>query len=493
MADHVVDVLVVGAGISGIGAAYRLQTECPDHSYAVLEAREVIGGTWDLFRYPGVRSDSDVYTFCYPFRPWDGEQTLADGESIRRYLEQVAAENGIDRQIHFGRRVRHAAWSSAAGRWTVTVEHGDETETWTCRFLYACSGYYDYTGGYTPDFPGLADFEGEVVHPQAWPEDLDTAARRVVVIGSGATAMTLVPALAREGARVTMLQRTPTWVVSLRQDDPFTTRLKRRLPPKLAHRLIRARHLAFTQGFYQLTRHRPDLARDYLSKPVVRRMGAAYAAEHFTPTYDPWDQRLCVIPDSDLLKAVKRGEAEVVTDRIERFVPEGLRLASGRVLAADVVVTATGLVLKLLSGFDLEVDGVPVALPERAVYRGLMLDGVPNFALAIGYVNASWTLRADLSSRYVCRYLRYLDRHAWGSGRPVRPPGLEERPVMPLSSGYVQRGLADLPVQGTTDPWTVPQNYVLDTLRMRGGRIGRDMRFEPAHSPVPADPAAASA
>ncbi|WP_375424477.1 flavin-containing monooxygenase [uncultured Friedmanniella sp.] len=476
---HDVDVLVVGAGVSGIGAAYRLQTECPDHSYAVLEGRDAVGGTWDLFRYPGVRSDSDVYTFCYPFRPWDGEQTLADGESIRRYLEQVAAENGIDRQIRFGTRVRHAAWSSATGRWTVTAERGGLVETWSCRFLYACSGYYDYTGGYTPHFPGAADFTGEVVHPQSWPEGLTTRGRRVVVIGSGATAMTLVPALARDGAHVTMLQRTPTWVVSQRQNDPLTQRIKRRLPPKLAHRLIRARHLAITQGFYQLTRRRPDLARSYLSKPVVGRMGAAYAAEHFTPSYDPWDQRLCVIPDSDLLKAVVRGEVEVVTDRIDRLVPDGIRLASGRVLAADLIVTATGLVMKLLSGFDLEVDGVPVVLPERAVYRGLMLDGVPNFAVAIGYVNASWTLRADLSSRYVCRYLRYLDRHALAFGHPVRPPGLEEKPVMPLSSGYVQRA-ANLPVQGSTDPWTVPQNYLLDTLRMRRARIGADMAFEVA-------------
>lgn len=484
MADHVVDVLVIGAGVSGIGAAYRLQTECPDHSYAVLEAREVIGGTWDLFRYPGVRSDSDVFTFCYPFRPWDGEQTLADGESIRRYLEQVAAENGIDQRIQFGTRVRHASWSSSTARWTVTVERAAAVETWSCRFLYACSGYYDYTGGYTPDFPGAADFGGRVVHPQAWPQDLVTAGRRVVVIGSGATAMTIVPALAREGAQVTMLQRTPTWVISQRQHDPLTQKLKRRLPPKLAHRLIRARHLVISQGFYQLTRRRPDLARQFLSKPVVRRMGAEYAAEHFTPEYDPWDQRLCVIPDSDLLKAVVRGEAEVVTDRIDRFVPEGVRLASGRVLGADVIVTATGLAMKLLSGFALDVDGVPVVLPERAVYRGLMLDGVPNFALAIGYVNASWTLRADLSNRYVCRYLRYLDRHGWAFGHPVRPPGLQERPVMPLRSGYVQRARSNLPVQGSTDPWTVPQNYLLDTLRMRRARVGQDMRFEAEPSTI---------
>ncbi|GAA1429343.1 NAD(P)/FAD-dependent oxidoreductase [Microlunatus lacustris] len=489
--DHTVDVLVIGAGLSGIGAAYRLQTECPDRTYAVLEARERVGGTWDLFRYPGVRSDSDVFTFSYLFRPWAGEQTLADGEGIRRYIEDVAAENGIDRRIRFGTRVVHASWSSETERWTVTAERAGRGETWSCRFVYACSGYYDYTGGYTPDFPGLADYRGQVVHPQFWPDDLTVAGRRVVVVGSGATAVTLVPALVREGAHPVMLQRTPTWLVSSRQDDPVTRRLKRRLPPKLAHRAVRARSLALTQTFYQLTRHRPDLARRLLSKPIIVRMGPEYAAEHFTPSYDPWDQRLCVIPDGDLLKVLQRGEAEVVTDRVDCFVPEGIRLASGRVLEADVVVTATGLQMKLLSGFSLAVDGVPVVLPERAVYRGLMLDGVPNFALAIGYVNASWSLRADLSSRYVCRFLNHLRRHRRTFGYPVRPADLEEQPVMPLRSGYVQRALADLPVQGSSDPWTVPQNYLLDLVRMRRARVTEGMRFDVA--PVPAGAATTDA
>ncbi len=484
-ANHTVDVLVVGAGLSGVGAAYRLQTECPDRSYAVLEARDRVGGTWDLFRYPGVRSDSDIFTFSYLFRPWAGEQTLADGEGIRTYIADVAAENGIDRRIRFGTRVEHASWSSATTRWTVTARQGDRSQTWSCRFLYACSGYYDYTGGHAPDFPGLDDFPGSVVHPQFWPEDLDVAGRRVVVIGSGATAVTLVPALARRGAHPVMLQRSPSWFVSLRQDDPVTRTVKRALPPTLAQRVIRVRSLAAGQLFYQLTRRRPDLARRYLSKPVVSRLGADVAAEHFTPTYDPWDQRLCVLPDGDLLQVLQRGEAEVVTDRIERFVPEGIRLASGRVLGADVVVTATGLEMKLLSGFSLEVDGTPVVLPERAVYRGLMLDGVPNFALAIGYVNASWSLRADVSSRYVCRYLNHLRRRRRAFGYPVRPAGLEERPVIPLRSGYVQRALATLPVQGTRDPWTVRQNYVLDSLRMRLGRVTKGLAFDVAPGAPP--------
>ncbi len=495
LVDHTVDVLVIGAGLSGVGAAYRLQTECPDRTYAVLEARDGVGGTWDLFRYPGVRSDSDIFTFCYPFRPWEGEQTLADGESIRRYIATVAAENGIDRRIRFGTKVLRAAWSSATARWTVTAERTADgrSETWSCAFLYACSGYYDYTQGYLPNFPGLADFRGQLVHPQFWPENLSTAGRRVVVIGSGATAVTLVPALAGTVGQLTMLQRSPSWFVSQRQQDPLTSALRRRLPAGLAYRLLRTKNLVLSQGFYQLTRRRPDLARAYLRKPVVRRLGAEYVAEHFTPSYDPWDQRLCVIPDSDLLEAVRRDDVELVTDRIERFVPEGIRLASGRVLEAEVVVAATGLRMKLLSGFSLTVDGQPVHLPERMIYRGLMLDGVPNFALAVGYANASWSLRSDLSSRYVCRFLQHLSRHRLASGHPVRPAGLEERPVMPLRSGYVQRARASLPVQGSHGPWTVPQNYLLDSIRMRRGRVTTDMAFSPAPVPAGRVPAGAAA
>ena len=484
--DHVVDVLIVGAGISGVGAAYRLQELCPDRSYAVLEARDGMGGTWDLFRYPGVRSDSDIFTFSYLFKPWEGEQSLADGEGIRAYIEQVAHENGIDERIRFGTKVVEASWSSTEGRWTVRTEPtgagaaGRAAETWSCAFLYACAGYYDYESGYTPTFPGQEDFAGEVVHPQFWPEDLDHSGRRVVVIGSGATAVTLVPSMAGTAEHVTMLQRSPTWVAALPRHDRSAERLRRRLPARVVHRLIRARNLAFTQGFYQLSRRRPALAREYLRKRVVARVGEEYAAAHFTPRYDPWDQRLCVVPDGDLLQAIQRGDASVVTDQVERFVPEGIRLASGQVLEADLVVTATGLRMRLLSGIALEVDGEPVPLEQRAVYRGLMLDGVPNFALAIGYVNASWTLRADISSRYVCRFLNHLARHDLAYGYPVRPPDLEERPVLPLTSGYVQRALAVLPVQGAAEPWHVPQNYVKDRWRMRRADLSRDMHFERA-------------
>jgi monooxygenase len=486
--DHVVDVLVIGAGLSGVGAAYRLQQECPDHTYAVLEARDRVGGTWDLFRYPGVRSDSDIYTFSYLFRPWDGDESLADGELIRRYIEQVAAENGIDRRIRLGTTVVSASWSSDDGRWTVRTvptgagAAGRRPETWSCSFLYACAGYYDYSRGYSPAFPGQEDFAGQIVHPQFWPDDLDLSGRRVVVIGSGATAVTLVPAMAGAAEHVTMLQRSPSWITSLPRHDRVANRLRRRLPAPLAHRVIRARNLALSMGFYAYTRWRPTAAGELLRRRVVHRLGEEYTAEHFTPRYNPWDQRLCAIPDGDLLKAIQRGAASVVTDQIDRFVPQGIRLSSGRVLEADLVITATGLQLQLLGGIPLDVDGRPLQLHDHALYRGLMLDGVPNFALAIGYVNASWMLRADLSSRYVCRFLNYLRKHRLAYGYPVRPAGLTERPVLPLTSGYVQRALDRLPVQGSRDPWTVRQNYLLDRLRMRIARPAQDMRFVPSAS-----------
>lgn len=503
--DHVVDVLIVGAGISGVGAAYRLQELCPDRSYAVLEARDAMGGTWDLFRYPGVRSDSDIFTFSYLFKPWEGEQSLADGEGIRDYIEQVAHENGIDERIHFGTKVVEASWSSAEGRWTVRTEPtgdhaaGRRAETWSCAFLYACAGYYDYSRGYSPEFPGQEDFAGQLVHPQFWPEDLEHAGRRVVVIGSGATAVTLVPAMAGTAEHVTMLQRSPTWITSLPRRDRVADRWRRRLPDQLAHRLIRAKNLLLSQAFYQFTRRAPGAARAFLRRRLVQRVGEEYTTAHFTPRYDPWDQRLCVVPSGDLFKAIQRGDASVVTDRIDRFVPEGIRLASGEVLEADLVVSATGLRMQLLSGMAVSVDGEPVRLDERTLYRGLMLSGVPNFALAIGYVNASWPLRADLSSRYVCRFLNHLRHHDLAFGYPDRPADLVEQPVMPLSSGYVQRALASLPVQGTTEPWFVRQNYFLDSLAMRRADLTRDMQFtsradlaDDAPSPVRSGAAVAS-
>jgi monooxygenase len=474
MADHF-DVLIIGAGLSGIGAAWRLQQGRPQDSYAILEARPAIGGTWDLFRYPGVRSDSDMFTLSYPFRPWRGPATMASGAGIRRYLQETADEAGITAHIRFGTRVTAAAWSSVTARWSVTTTEG---ETLTCAFLYACAGYYDYEGGYQPDFPGVEDFAGRLVHPQSWPEDLDYTGKRVVVVGSGATAVTLVPAMAETAAHVTMLQRSPTYILVLPERDAVADVLRRRLPAGVAHKLIRGKNVLIAQAFYQLSRRRPERVKKLLRSATVRFLGdPGYVDEHFTPSYQPWDQRLCAIPAGDLFQTIRAGRASVVTDRIERFVPDGILLASGQVLPADVAVSATGLRLQVIGGVRLTVDGEPVEPGKAMAYRGVMLSGVPNFGYCIGYTNASWTLRADLSNRYVVRLLSYLDKHGHASATPAAPPGGERRPLLDLTSGYVQRALDLFPAQGAADPWTVRQNYLLDVLRSPRADLRRDMTF----------------
>ena len=477
--EHV-DVLIVGAGLSGIGAAYRLQEQCPSKSYAVLEARAAIGGTWDLFRYPGVRSDSDVFTLSYPFRPWRGPTSLADGASIRDYIATAAAEAGIEPHIRYRTRAVDASWSSARARWSVRTLVGEDAtpRTVTCSFLYVCAGYYDYDHGHQPDFAGTQDFRGRLVHPQRWPEDLDHTGQRVVVIGSGATAVTLVPALAERAAQVTMLQRTPSYLTALPAVDTLADRLRRHLPAGVAHTVIRAKNVAVTQAFYQLCRRRPQLARRLLRQGLLRHLDdPAYLDEHFSPPYDPWDQRLCVTPEGDFLRAVAEGRAEVVTDTIDTFVGSGIRLTSGRTLEADVVVSATGLSLLPIGGLALTVDGEPVTLGERFAYRGMMLSGVPNLAFCVGYTNASWTLRADLVSQYVCRLVTHLDRHGLAYGAPTAPPAGTARPLLDLTSGYVQRAIDRFPKQGGRDPWRVRQSYVLDRLAMPRADLGRDMTF----------------
>jgi monooxygenase len=478
MAEHF-DVLIIGAGLSGIGAAWRLQQERPGSSYAILEARAAIGGTWDLFRYPGVRSDSDMFTLSYPFRPWQGDRSLACGDSIREYIQDTADEGGITPHIRFGSRVVAADWSS--DRWTVRLAGG---ETLTCTFLYACAGYYDYAKGHQPDFAGLDDFTGQFVHPQSWPADLDHTGKRVVVIGSGATAVTLVPAMAGTAAHVTMLQRSPTYMTVLPGRDVVADLLRRRLPARVAHRLARTKNIVLSQAFYQLARRRPERVKAILRGFAVRELAdAAYVDEHFTPTYNPWDQRLCVIPDGDLFTAIKAGTASVVTDHIDRFVPAGIRLRSGRTLEADIVVSATGLSLLPIGGVTLTVDGREVEPGRSVAYRGVMLSGVPNFAYCIGYTNASWTLRADLSHRYVCRLLAYLDKNGYVSAVPEETPG-NRRPLLDLSSGYVQRALDRFPQQGDKDPWTVRQNYLLDVLTTPRADVRRDMTFTRSAAPV---------
>jgi cation diffusion facilitator CzcD-associated flavoprotein CzcO len=487
--DHV-DVVVVGAGLSGIGAAHRLRTECPDRSLLVLESREVMGGTWDLFRYPGVRSDSDMFTLGYQFKPWQAEKAIADGPTILSYIHETAAEFGIEEHIRYRTRVVGADWSSEHARWTLRLDTAAGPRTLTCGFLYSCAGYYDYDEAYTPEFPGIDSFAGRVVHPQFWPEDLAYDGQRVVIIGSGATAVTLVPAMAPGAAHVTMLQRSPTWIAPIPERDKVADRLRDALPPRLAHRLIRTKNIAFAIGVYQFCQRFPDRARKLLLGLNEKTLGdPAMVAEHFTPSYDPWDQRLCAVPDADLFRSIRRGEAEVVTDHIESFVPEGIRLSSGRVLEADLVVTATGLKLLPFGGIAPAVDGRPVDLSEQFVWQGAMLTGVPNFAVCIGYTNASWTLRADLTHRLVCRVLNHMGRHDHVAAVPLPRQELEERPLLDLSSGYVQRSIDQFPRQGHRGPWRVRQNYLLDSLTTMRRTLHRSMSFTPRSAVAPTVPA----
>lgn len=473
MIEHV-DVLIVGAGLSGIGAAYHLQSRCPTKRYALLEARDAIGGTWDLFRYPGVRSDSDMYTLGFSFRPWREAKAIADGSSILRYIRETAQAYGIDRNIRFGHRVRRAEWSSADTGWTVEAERASgETVRLTCKFLYMCSGYYAYDRGYLPEWPGVAQFKGQIVHPQQWSEQLDYTGKRVVVIGSGATAVTLVPVMAERAAHVTMLQRSPTYIVAQPARDLIAGWLREHLPEQLAHGLVRWKNVLLSMLFYTLMRRKPEMAKRNLLKMVRAQLGPDYdVATHFTPRYNPWDQRLCLVPDGDLFAAITAGKASVVTDHIERFTPTGIRLRSGAELPADIIVTATGLVMKLMSGVQLVVDGTPVELGQTMNYKGMMLSDVPNLALSIGYTNASWTLKCELIARYVTRLLRYMDRHGYVQCTPRRTdPAVTAEPVVNFTSGYVQRALSTLPSQGSRRPWKLYQNYLLDILTFRLGRI----------------------
>lgn len=466
------DVLIIGAGISGIDAAYRLQTECPGKSFALLEAREAIGGTWDFFRYPGIRSDSDMTTLGFPFRPWRGAKAIADGEDIRRYVVETAETYGIDRKVRLGWRVVRLDWSSDTARWTVDAEVGPKRRPvqLSCAFLFLCSGYYDYAAGYQPTFPDQDAFTGTVVHPQAWPEALDYTGKRVVVIGSGATAVTLVPALAERAAHVTMLQRTPSYVVAREAEDRLAHWAARRLPAPLADRLVRWKNIGLGIATYRFCRSFPVKAKALIVKGAGRALGPAHDLAHFTPDYAPWDQRVCLVPDGDLFRALRDKRASVVTDRIEAFTAEGLRLASGTTLEADIVVTATGLVLQMAGGAQVAVDGVPVDPAERLVYKGMMLDGVPNLAIAFGYTNASWTLKCDLTARQVCRLLQHMERHGYRQCMPQADPSLAREPLLDFTSGYVQRAAGVLPKQGPRTPWRVHQNYLLDYAAFRLGR-----------------------
>ncbi|MGC5663714.1 flavin-containing monooxygenase [Micromonospora sp. WMMD723] len=486
--DHV-DVLIVGAGLSGVGAACHLRRTCPDTTYAVVEARDAIGGTWDLFRYPGIRSDSDMFTLGYAFRPWTAPQAIADGDTILRYVRETAREYGVEEHIRFRHRVRRAEWDSSTARWTVHVHRDDTAEdiVLTCGFLFSCTGYYRYDAGYTPDFPDVGRYTGRLVHPQHWPDDLDHTGRRVVVIGSGATAVTLVPALARRAGHVTMLQRSPTYVIALPARDRLADVLRRRLPARAAHRLVRAKNVLFGTVNYQLARRAPRTVRAFLRRAAKGRLPAGYDVDrHFSPRYDPWDQRLCVAPDGDLFDALSTGRASVVTDTVAAFTPGGVRLGSGVELPADIVVTATGLQLLALGGMTLTVDGVDVDLGATVAYKGMMLSGVPNFALTIGYTNASWTLKADLVATYVCRLLRHLAATGQQVVTPVAPPDGDLSPLIDLRSGYVLRSVDALPRQGTRAPWRLYQNYPRDVVLMKHGRlVDEGVRFSRATADTP--------
>ncbi len=469
------DVLIVGAGLSGIGAGYHLQQRCPGKTYAILEARDAIGGTWDLFRYPGIRSDSDMYTLGYSFRPWREAKAIADGPSILSYVRQTAEDHGIDKHIRYAHRVVGADWSSEDAVWTVKVERGPDREaaSLTCGFLFMCSGYYDYAGGHTPEFPGAERFAGRIVHPQQWPEDLDYAGKRVVVIGSGATAVTLVPAMAATAGHVTMLQRSPTYVVSRPAEDAFANKLRARLPKMLAYQIIRWRNVLGGMYFFNFARKNPHRVKQAIIDMVQGQLGPDYdVGTHFTPRYNPWDQRLCLVPDADLFESLKAGTSEVVTDQIERFTETGILLKSGRELAADIIVTATGLKMQLLSGAAFSIDGEACDMPKTMSYKGMMYSDVPNLASAFGYTNASWTLKCDLTCEYVCRLINFMGRRGYAAATPRKTdPTVTEAPWLDFSSGYVQRALDSLPRQGSKRPWKLYQNYALDLVTLRYGAV----------------------
>jgi monooxygenase len=476
MTEHL-DVLIIGAGISGVSAAWHLQDRCPTKSYAILERREGMGGTWDLFKYPGIRSDSDMFTLGFRFKPWTSDIAIAGGPSILEYIKEAAAENGIDKNIRYNHRVVAADWSDADNVWTVTVDRDGVQEKITCSFLFACSGYYNYDEGYSPTFEGAEDFAGTIVHPQHWDTELDYAGKKIVVIGSGATAVTLIPALIKNGAgHVTMLQRTPTYIASQPEVDPIVTQINKFLPEKAAHVVNRWKAIGYTTAMYQVARKFPTYFKKGLRTMAERRLPEGFDYDkHFSPSYKPWDQRLCIAPNGDLFKAIRKGTADVVTDTIERFTPEGIKLSSGEVLKADIIVTATGLNMQLLGGLTPTRNGESIDLPSLMTYKGLMFSGIPNFAITFGYTNASWTLKADLVSEFVCRLLNYMDANGFDNVVPEHPGNtVEEQPFMDFSPGYFQRSAHLLPKSGSKAPWRLKQNYLLDLRTIRQGKVDEE-------------------
>ena len=465
------DVLIVGAGLSGIGAGARLKMECPNKTFAILEGRAALGGTWDLFRYPGIRSDSDMFTLGYRFRPWNDPKAIADGPSILEYIRETAKEFHLTEKIRYNHRVKKADWSTDEARWTIEAETDAGIVRFTCNFLYLCTGYYDYDKGYTPEFAGMNRFRGKIVHPQKWTEDIDYTDKKVVVIGSGATAVTLVPAMAKRAAHVTMLQRSPTYIVSRPSKDLIANFLRAALPNRAAYTISRWKNVLLGMFFYAVSRKKPAAMKWLIAKGIKKELGEE-AVKDFTPSYNPWDQRLCLVPDSDLFTAIRDGKASIKTDQIETFTETGLQLKSGENLDADIIVTATGLVLKLMAGLDLVVDGKPVEMSKTLAYKGMMYSDVPNVASAFGYTNASWTLKCDLTAEYICRMLKFMDKNDFQIATPrVNDSSIEAEPVLDFNSGYVLRALDTLPRQGSKPPWKLHQNYVKDLSMLRYGRL----------------------
>ncbi|MBK5307041.1 MAG: NAD(P)/FAD-dependent oxidoreductase [Frankiaceae bacterium] len=474
MMEHL-DVVIVGAGLSGIGAAVHLQKAVPHKRYAILEARRASGGTWDLFRYPGIRSDSDMYTLGYSFRPWPGAKAIADGPSILDYIRDTARDEGVDKHIRYDSRVVRAEWSSPDARWTLTLQHAKGTSQLTCGFLFMCSGYYRYDEGYTPAFPGLEQYAGHVVHPQHWPEDLDYAGKRVVVIGSGATAVTLVPAMADTAEHVTMLQRTPTYIASRPAVDKVADFLRAKLPAKIAYTILRWKNVLLTMLSYQVSVRRPALMKALVRKGLEKELPGFDIATHFSPPYNPWDQRFCIVPDGDLFQSMRDGKASVVTGAIETFTEKGIRLTDGEELAADVVVTATGLQMLVFGGVQFVVDGEEKKISETVGYKGMMLSGIPNMAVSVGYTNASWTLKCDLICAYVGDLLAHMDRIGVDQVTPRWTAAeLPDTPFLNLTSGYILRSMHEFPRQGDALPWRVHQNYILDRKLFRPGPAAFD-------------------
>ena len=474
MASNHFDVVSIGAGLSGIGAASHLERDAPNKTYAILESRSAMGGTWDLFRYPGVRSDSDMHTLGYSFKPWKHERAIADGPAILDYIRETAKEYDVAKHIRYNQRASKISWDSASATWTISIkQEGKRASKITCNFIYSCTGYYNYEKGYTPDFEGVEQFKGQIVHPQQWPEDLDYSGKNVVVIGSGATAITVVPSMAKTAKHVTMLQRSPTYVVSRPSKDKFALKLARYLPANLAYLITRWKNVSMQALIYQYSRRRPEKMKAALLSLTRKELGGKVDVDtHFNPSYNPWDQRLCLVPDGDLFRSLRKGTSSVVTGHIKTFTKTGIKLESGDLLKADLVVSATGLELLPMGGMAIEVDGKLMSLPDTLGFRGMMLSDIPNFVLAAGYTNASWTLKCDLTSEYVCRMLNHMDKKGFQYcvARNL-DPNMERVAFLDLASGYVDRSIDSFPKQGTRSPWKLYQNYLLDIISLRFGSM----------------------